>query len=237
MLGVNTDSFALLVHRNSDSGKIEVTSHKVIPAPESGFTLGAGRLFRQQDKENMLDLLADTKSSIQYIAPKVLARDSSGCSMVWYTEPQLAEVNFKGASYRVPLPMLVYAKHEGASLRVYAAKGKKRPEPSTPLFVAPLGNINLNGTMCGGNARLTTFQGDGQIEAYEGFAISATATHFGDTHPAKGVQNMEQFESLMASLQESNARSFPANLLLPVKLASQGNRAFTLADLIALGVK
>lgn len=237
MLGTNTESFALLVHRNTDSGNVEVTSHKVIPVPQSGFTLGAGRLFNQQDKVNMLDLLAGTKSPIQYVSPKVLARDSSGCNMVWYTAPQVTEVNFLGASYLVPLPMLVYAKHEGAPLRVFSAKGKKRPEPSTPLFVAPLGNITSAGTMCGGNARLPSFQGEGQIEAYEGFAISATATHFGDTHPAKDVKDMEQFERLMASLQEDKARTFPTNLLLPVKLKAQGNRAFTLADLIALGVK
>ncbi|SEJ60676.1 PRTRC system protein B, partial [Azotobacter beijerinckii] len=188
MLGINTESIALLLHRNEKSGTVEVTSHKVVPAPDAGFALGAGRLFNQQDKTAIVEILSGNKESIAFVPDQVLARDGSGFDMVWYTPPRQAEVHFRTAEYRVPLPLLVYAKFEGQPLRVFAAKGRTRPTPDTPLWIAPLGNINTYGTMCGGNVSLAEFRGrDEDRAACEGFAVEARATHLGNTPPAKGV--------------------------------------------------
>lgn len=235
MLGNKTESFAILVHRAIQTGSVEVTSHKVIPAPDSGYALGAGRLFNQQDKTAMLDVLAGTKSSIEFIPKNVLARDGSGHNMVWFTEPHTAKVNFREASYTVPLPILVYAKFENQPLRVFAAKGKKRPETSTKLFVAPLGNININGTMCGGNVSTKPFSGHESMLAYESFAVEARSTHLGDTPPVKGVTTQECYKGFIESLAAEGGSSFPATKLIKVKMKGEASDQLTLADLVKLG--
>ncbi|SEJ44251.1 PRTRC system protein B [Azotobacter beijerinckii] len=234
MLGVNTESIALLLHRNDKSGTVEVTSHKIVPAPEAGFTLGAGRLFNQQDKDTLHGILSGNTTALAFVPEQVLARDGSGFNMVWYTPPRQAEVHFRDAEYRVPLPLLVYAKFEGQPLRVFAAKGRTRPTPETKLWIAPLGNINTHGTMCGGNVRQEEFRGrDEDRAACEGFAVEARATHLGNTPPAKGVGSQEAYQAFMAHLHESKARTFPANRLLPAK--ARNGEQYTLADLIRAG--
>lgn len=236
MLGVNTESIALLLHRNDKSGAVEVTSHKVVPAPDAGFVLGAGRLFNQQDKDTLQDILTGNKTTLAFIPDQVLARDGSGFNMVWFTPPRQAEVHFREAEYRVPLPLLIYAKFEGQPLRVFAAKGRTRPTPETKLWIAPLGNINTNGTMCGGNVRQEEFRGrDEDRAACEGFAVEARATHLGDTPPVKGVAIQEAYQAFMAQLHEEKARTFPNALLLPAK-ARHGEQ-YTLANLIRAGVR
>jgi len=234
MLGVNTESIALLLHRNEKSGTVEVTSHKIVPAPEAGFTLGAGRLFNQQDKTAIVEILSGNQESIAFVPDQVLARDGAGFNMVWYTLPRQAEVHFRDAEYRVPLPLLIYAKFEGQPLRVFAAKGRARPTPETKLWIAPLGNINSNGTMCGGNVNLAEFRGrDEDRAACERFAVEARATHLGDTPPVKGVGSQEAYQTFMAQLHESKTRTFPANRLLPAK--ARHSEQYTLADLIRAG--
>lgn len=234
MLGVNTESIALLLHRNDKSGTVEVTSHKIVPAPEAGFMLGAGRLFNQQDKTAIMEILSGNKESIAFVPDQVLARDGSGFNMVWFTPPRQAEVHFREADYRVPLPLLIYAKFEGQPLRVFAAKGRARPTPETKLWIAPLGNINTSGTMCGGNVRQEEFRGrDEDRAACEGFAVEARATHLGDTPPLKGVGSQAAYEAFMAKLHEEQARTFPASRLLPAK--ARNGEQHTLADLIRAG--
>jgi PRTRC genetic system protein B len=234
MLGVNTESIALLLHRNDKSGTVEVTSHKIVPAPEAGFTLGAGRLFNQQDKTAIVEILSGNKESLAFVPDHVLARDGAGFNMVWFTPPRQAEVHFRNAEYRVPLPLLIYAKFEGQPLRVFAAKGRTRPTPDTQLWIAPLGNINTNGTMCGGNVRQEEFRGrDEDRAACEGFAVEARATHLGDTPPLKGVATQEAYQAFMAKLHAEPPRTFPANRLLPAK--ARTGEQYRLADLIRAG--
>ncbi|CAM5366493.1 PRTRC system protein B OS=Stutzerimonas stutzeri OX=316 GN=G7024_19865 PE=4 SV=1 [Stutzerimonas stutzeri] len=230
MLGTHTESIALLLHRNDRSAVVEVTSHSVIPAQDNGFVLGAGRLFSQQDKDRIADILTGTRSTLAFVSDKALARDNSGSNMVWYTPPRMATVRFKQDEYQVPMPLLVYVQTEGQPLRVFAAKGKARPGPTTKLFVAPLGNINTNGTMCAGNVQLGRFQGtEADIAAREAFAVEARNTHLGNTAPVKGATTHELFEAFIAGLHQDKAKVFPTSVLLALR-ASKGQ--LTLNDLI-----
>jgi len=234
MLGNQTESIALLLHRAAWSNTVEVTSHRVMQLPEKGFALGAGRLFSQQDKDLVADILTGQKSTLSFIPDNVLARDSSGLSMVWFTPPRMATVRFRENEYSVPMPTLVYVKTEGKPLRVFAAKGRARPSESTSLWTAPLGNINRNGTMCSGNVQLGSFRGtDSDRAACEAFAVEARATHLGDTNPVKGVDNHADFEAYIAKLEASKVKSFPSTSLLPAQY--QGG-PLTLRDLLEVEV-
>ncbi|MAG65032.1 MAG: hypothetical protein CMK74_04055 [Pseudomonadales bacterium] len=223
MLGTNTESFAILVHRDRQTRIVEVTSHKVIPMG-SNFTLGAGRLFNQQDKDAMLDVFAGTQSSLQMVPDNVLARDASCLNMIWYKKAHTATVRFRNADYTVKLPCLVFIKKEGEPLRVFATKGNARPTAETVLYVAPLGNINTDGTMCGGNVRTMDFDGSAAaMAAYEAFAIEATSTHFGNVNPAKGVTTQEAFQQFIAELSVS-LKAFPSKSLVPLTSTARYER-------------
>lgn len=228
MLGKYTESIAILVHRNSDTRIVEVTSHKVIPAG-GNFTLGAGRLFNQQDKDAMLDVFAGTQSSLQMVPDNVIARDASCLSMIWYKKPHMATVRFRDAEYAVKLPCLVFIKKEGEPLRVFATKGNARPTADTVLYVAPLGNINTDGTMCGGNVRTKHFDGSASAMAEnESFAIEATSTHLGNANPAKDITTQEAYQKFISELSAS-ATAFPRKCLVPLTTTGYEAKKLTLA--------
>ncbi len=215
MLGKNTESFAILIHRHHSTKGVEVTSHKVIPTGKT-FTLGAGRLFNQQDKDSMLDVFAGTRSDLQVVPDNVIAMDSSRLSMIWFKKPHKATVRFRNAEHTVMLPMLVFIKKEGEVLQVFATKGTSRPTANTKLYIAPIGNINRNGTMCGGNVSLGHFDGSAaSIAACESFAIEATSTHLGDANPIKGVDTQEAYEAFIGDLAASS-KAFPGKSLVPL---------------------
>ncbi|WGK63400.1 hypothetical protein QAO71_17820 (plasmid) [Halopseudomonas sp. SMJS2] len=223
MLGKRTESIAILVHRNSDTRIVEVTSHKVVPAGGS-FTLGAGRLFNQQDKDAMLDVFAGTQSALQMVPDNVIARDASCLSMIWYKKAHMATVRFRKAEYTVKLPCLVFIKMEGEPLRVFATKGNARPTADTTLYVAPLGNINVDGTMCGGNVRTKDFDGSAAaIAANESFAIEATSTHLGNANPAKGITTQDAYQEFIAELSVSG-KAFPTKSLVPLTAGYERNK-------------
>ena len=90
------------------------------------------------------------------LKPAHVLAEGSGF-FVWYSKPQARQVWFDckelGArTGRVPCPGLVFVVTTKA-WKVFAYKGRQRPEGDMPLFIAPFFNVWNTGTVCVGSAR------------------------------------------------------------------------------------
>jgi len=215
MLNQEVEASALLIYRNTNTGRLDMTSHEVMAAPDDGrYTLGAGRAFSEHDKEALVDILLNTESTLEFLDTKILIK--SRTHLVWYTPPQHIDVLFKEAMYNAPIPGLVYIAQLGKPLRCFAFKGKARPTPETPLFYVPMGNMYRDGTFCVGNVTVPKDNSIGSIPGWEQFVLQCTNTHAGGTKVLNGDSSYEGLKALYKKLNESKAKAFPAAKLIPV---------------------
>jgi PRTRC genetic system protein B len=127
----------------SDDGNRPVIQAGV-PASKAGLL----SLMRILDPETLL------KPAIK---PAHVLAEGSGF-FVWYSAPQSRQVWFDckelGArTGRTPCPGLIFVVTTKA-WKVFAFKGRQRPDGDTALYVAPFFNVWQNGTICVGSARL-----------------------------------------------------------------------------------
>lgn len=215
MLNQDVEASALLIYRNTNTGRLDMTSHEVMAAPDDGrYTLGAGRAFSEHDKEALVDILLNTESTLEFLDTKILIK--SRTHLVWFTPPQHIDVLFKEAMYNAPIPGLVYIAQLGKPLRCYAFKGKARPTPETPLFYVPMGNVYRDGTFCVGNVKVPKDNSIASIPGWEQFVLQCTNTHAGGTKVLNGNSSFEDLQELYKKLNESKSKSFPAAKLVAV---------------------
>ncbi len=156
---------ALLVYRTdrqycySKNPGAFVTKHPVVLSPEGVPSLGAGTALAKSD---VTDLLREIQGSLslEFLPAHVLARTQE--SIVWwapaavrsmfYAEEKGREVALLSGK-RFPQPVLVFRARSG-SLDVRAVACHSRPEADTPLFCAPYWNVNDQGGVCLGSARV-----------------------------------------------------------------------------------
>ncbi|MBM5458915.1 PRTRC system protein B [Pseudomonas sp. P66] len=229
MLNSQVKARALLAFHHLKTGRLDFTSHEVIPAAvDGGFTLGAGRAFSEEDKETLVDLLLNIESEVEFIDTRILVK--SRTALVWYNAPQVIDVQFKGATHTAPIPGLIYIATPG-KLRCYAFKGKSRPTPDTKLYFAPLGNMYAGGSFCTGNVDVPKDNNIASIPGWERFVLNCTNTHMG----TKSLKTPTEYKDVIAfykKLSDTNAKSFPASELMPV--THKANQ-LTLRDAVALG--
>jgi PRTRC genetic system protein B len=77
----------------------------------------------------------------------------------------------------VPLPPLLLSAKSNGALAVMALAGDARSKPDTPLYHAPLPNINERGAVCLGSTRLPCFDPLVGAAAWEAFWGSAFSSH------------------------------------------------------------
>ncbi|HHG4594549.1 TPA: PRTRC system protein B [Pseudomonas aeruginosa] len=216
MISNNISSKAMLIHHHQQTGQVNVTSHDVLAVQGGkGFTLGAGRAFSDHDKRALVELLLNEHSQIEYVPNNLVVR-GRGC-LVWYVAPQLIDIPFPDKTIKAPLPGLIFCAFEGMPLRCYAFKGNNRPEASTPLFYAPLGNVYEDGDFCTGNVKLPEEVLVQNIPTWERFVLESTNTHIGTVNPIKGCENFQGMIAFYQQLAESKARRFPAKSLVPFR--------------------
>ena len=156
---------ALLVYRtdrasqHSKNPNSFVTKHAVSLSDEGLPSLGAGTTLTKSD---LTDLLKQVRGSlsVEFLPSHVLARTQE--SIVWWT-PAVVQSMFyakeKGrevallSGQRLPQPGLVFRAQAG-SLDVRAIACHGRPEADTPLYRAPYWNVNDQGSVCLGSARV-----------------------------------------------------------------------------------
>ena len=104
---------------------------------------------------NILSLFT-TNNEVVFLPENVLINTST--QLTWYTKPQKRNMFFKGNKHKrfhVPYPALIWSVNISKRLlTVFALKSGERPSLNTELFFAPLGNINSQGQVCQGSARL-----------------------------------------------------------------------------------
>lgn len=216
MLNKEVTARALLAFQHKTTGRLDFTSHAVIPAPvEGGFTLGAGRAFSEEDKETLLNLLMNMDPGLEFIDTRILVKSRS--VLVWYNGPQVIDVLFKGASYKAPIPGLIYMA-SGGVLRCFAFKGKARPTPNTKLYYAPMGNMFQNGSFCTGNCDVPKDNSIASIPGWERFVLQCVNTHMGGAQVLKSAHNYNDVIAFYQGLEASGAKNFPAAELMAVKV-------------------
>lgn len=215
MLSTDTKAKALIMYHNVRTHRLDLTSHDVIETDSEGeFTLGAGRAFSLEDKETLVDILMNSETEVEFLNPRILVKSRS--LLVWYTPPQVIDVQFKAVSHTAPIPGLVYIVRADGSLRCFAYKGK-RPNEHSKLYRAPLGNVYSDGSFCTGNAAKPKDNSVASIEGWENFVLRCTNTHLGQVAVLKNVEHTEEaLIDFYKTLSESGAKSFPASRLAPV---------------------
>ncbi|MBA1250275.1 MULTISPECIES: hypothetical protein [Pseudomonas] len=214
MLNEQISSKALLIHHHKQTGRLDLTSHDIMPLDEGRqFTLGAGRAFSAWDKETLLNVLLDEMPEAEFIGPNILVRGRN--MLVWYTPKQIIDIPFRGELIRAPIPGLIYVAQANRALRSFAFKGNARPTPDTELFYVPLGNVYSGGTFCNGNVNLPRNISPSNIEVWQRFVLESTNTHQGTICPMKGIRGFEDLIEFYRNL-SAKAKTFPASRLVPL---------------------
>jgi PRTRC genetic system protein B len=164
------------VHDVKTDGEDRPIIQAGVPASKSGLLA----LMRILDPETLLR---------PALKPAHVLAEGSGF-FVWYSKPQARQVWFDckelGArTGRVPCPGLVFVVTTRA-WKVFAYKGRQRPEGDTPLFIAPFFNVWNTGTVCVGSTRLPKGDQVHNSEAWEEAFFRSYFTH-PNIHTPKGL--------------------------------------------------
>lgn len=104
-------------------------------------------------------------------------------SLVWWIPPARRRVFVQSEelggerSAEVPHPGLVFRVDGVGNWWVYAVKGKDRPTPDTPLYLAPFFNVYVNGEICTGNVSIPKGSTTDTISAWEKAFFDSYFTH------------------------------------------------------------
>ena len=146
-------------------------------APQLGPALPLSMLFLKSLAEGL-----GSNLRTEFLPPNVLVRTPD--TLVWWTPAtnrrmffsQLDEDlgSFSGRSF--PHPALVF-RVSGRELRIRAISQSKRPDATTPLFVAPYYNTQENGLVCQGSMRSPDGPFVDAMTAWENAFFASEFTH------------------------------------------------------------
>lgn len=209
---MNVQSSAIVIHE-VDAGRhdsiLTLTAHD-IHHRDGKSDLGPGRVFSEQDKEELMNVLSSNLSrSMELLSPYCLAQGTE--TLMWYRPRQKTTINVSGREVRVPLPSLVFLCHR-RNLYVMAYRGNRRPDQDTRLFFCGLPNIQSEkGNWCAGGNRLPEQPRQRHIESIERMFFESPFTHWGIIQPMNAASMDEWFDDIsrkagypMKSLQQYN---------------------------------
>lgn len=160
-----------------------VTVHEMLFGTDNVPMLGPGRPLLPADEDELVALLRGRAASVPRIYPAhILYAGPAG--MVWWLKPEvrtmyLAAEGRKLTKIHSMWPNLVAAV-VNRTLHIVCVKGDGRPEGATALFHAPLGNIDAEGRVCTGNAKLPLGTTISDIEGWNAVIFGTAFTH--DNH-------------------------------------------------------
>jgi len=143
---------------------------------------------------------------------------ASGQQIVWWCPPGLKTLFFAGSAFKASgaanCPGLVFAfNHQG--LFVFALKGKKRPDLSTSIYQAPFSNINTNGLICMGSARLPDIKSHKTVDIIKMCEKSFFFSEFCGHLDARKILKTQTLSGIWKTLIEDNKKPFPEKELMP----------------------
>lgn len=174
---------ALLLHEGSGASHSArahwLTTHPVLGTPVQPL-IGPGRLLSVRDKHELIETLLGTveREAFAWSPPQVLAVSRE--RMAWYVPGRVRPMHFRESertkTLRVPWPTLVFYVDDG-TLSVCAVAQTSRPTNDTPLYHAPLMNVNAQTRVCVGSARMPDSATLEDMPAYEAAMYDTRFTH------------------------------------------------------------
>jgi PRTRC genetic system protein B len=219
---------ALIVYSNPDAGGTFVSSHKIIE-DNHHHHLGPGTILTPHNQNRVIALLSQRprNESLEYIDPCILAFNDT--QLCWYVSPARRPMTFrlgeKEISMTVPWPGLVFHATTREGLRVAACTGTTRPVLETPLYHAPLMNIDDDGDLCFGNYPVPAQVNHMKRHCWEDAIFNTRFTHTNqdqtlheDYASEDGVVSNTDHFNFWRNLEKTNAPSFPEPALNPMHL-------------------
>lgn len=218
---------ALLVHQNTGTnGGTFITRHNVLLSNEESPRIGEGEVLTKQSQNKLIELLSkrSRQQTMNYLPECVLGQEEK--SLCWYTRPAVRNMTFRttqGENHTllVPWPGLIFFANARESLNVAAFLGNTRPTLETPLYHAPLMNIDGEGDMCFGNIPVPTNASIEKRYVWENalFDTRFTHTNHAETLHEKYSVDGEVDNGILyrfwCDLAKSKTSVFPASALNP----------------------
>lgn len=216
MLNGDITTQALLIHCHQNTKNVEVCRHNVIKT-KGGFTLGAGRVFSDSDKKELVDILTGSGAMTPTLLPDSVLVYSPRM-IAWYVKPSKRDIRFKSQGETVVIPNVPYPAHIlsvfNGQFYAFAIKQKSRPTNDTELYYSPTPNVYSDGHICTGNVNLPFDITLGNISEWQDFFFECKGS---DSHTKNvvGVENYSGLQDFWNGL--SGASSFPTRKLVPVR--------------------
>ena len=229
---VSTLSSAILLYGSRHGGGASfATIHPVTVDEENGAVIGAGRPF---DEKALKQLAADLVSTMQVksgiLPTNVLS--VGGSHIMWWSPPRRhtyffdtrTRINSDDSGVSVGKrcgeafgPGLIFLVKDG-EMRLFAVKGKERPEAKTPLFHAPLMNVYEDGRLCTGSMNKPDSTLADSIAEWEQSFWDAAFSH---PNHAKAVNYKGGLHALSIDLLDGKFRKYPELVLRSMKMTLQ----------------
>lgn len=207
------------------------THHEVRPA-KVGFELAPGQSLTTKNIRNLaVQANKGLKQELEIIPENVLVANDA--ILIWWARAGSRHLTFdvsmhdlpgkcrlQGVSGSVPLPALVFALQRSRAaggafvgLSVFALLQDQRPTVDTPLFRAPLFNVDDGGKVCWGDGERPPGKSTKDVPAWEATFFSSVFTHYNGSYP---IDCKDPYE-FVADLMVQNASKFPSRALKPMK--------------------
>ena len=215
---------ALLLY--DTESRIIGTLHPLSATRRGQAVIGAGRPFTHRDLQEWLALLAGRpgREAVAWWPSTVLARGAD--FLVWWRPARVGPMGFllhgQRFGVRVPWPPLLFVARE-QRLWCAALAEDARPEPETPLFHAPLMNVDTKGEVCLGTAEVPP---DCAIESHAAWEAVVCDTNFAHVNHRQTLQvpgaREVGTEAHFAFWQTLHERAhFPTDALVPLRSTGQ----------------
>lgn len=218
------------VASGTNSGLRYATVHDVTSGP-NGHAMSPGRAMTKPALRRIAEMCAKARKRQVQILPGCVLYASDDV-LVWWSAPCVRLCYFdidwhmdapgrsdlQGVNANLPMPGLIWAmRTEGAdgtsrSCKVWAYRGSERPTNATALFRAPLLNLDEDGGVCWGSARVPQGQTYDDIPLWEEAFFSSTFSHYNKTSPFKGCTDY----SALAAMVANPPSVFDEELLIPM---------------------
>lgn len=215
---------ALLLHETRASEGFPqshwLTTHPV-EQQEHGPLIGPGTLLSEEDKRALIEALLGTLSPEEFklLPPHVLAIGAA--KIAWYVpgrcRPMHFNMNRRRFSVRVPWPTLIFRVVDG-QVWLAALASAERPSGNTPLYHAPVLNVNSATHVCTGTAILPPGSGLDDCAAYERAIYETNFSHVNHRHTLAGAADVSDDDHVRfwRRLAKTKAAIFPAESLVPL---------------------
>lgn len=206
------ESKAILVHHHIKNNAIDLVCHDVIPTPNGGYTLGAGRVFGLPQQMELVNIISRANApTLQILPENVLVQHTN--LLVWWMPAHKNDMVIKSDSgfqhLMVNYPPLVFMAY-GDSLHVAALTKNKRPQYDTALFYAPVMCQDSRLEICTGNMSMPLRPTVANMKEYESFFFEGANTHL-NQQTIKGIDAEQAFYEFYKELGD---KPFPKSKLV-----------------------